>query len=128
MKKLELGKYQKEWIATLREHPERQCKEQLGKVVDGQKTMCCLCQLAETAPFEDVEWVEGVAFVDRSICILKNWKRYGLLTSDGKLKERVNINGNRYWSLSDMNDSGLKWPEIADYVEANPENVFTKSY
>lgn len=53
---------------------------------------------------------------DARVIGLKTWTGSFIKNTAGEL-----------WSLYDMRDFGMTWPEIADYVEANPENVFTKS-
>lgn len=133
---LELGPLQKEWIARLRANPEKQMREALGrktKEKDEYKA-CCLGEAG--LMLGTLEWKE---FGNSQLLILRNpgegngmtlyaHEKLGLRTSNGSFWElHLPENEKVFASLSDMNDNGYTWAEIADYIEANPTNVFFKS-
>lgn len=133
-----LGQIQKAWIASLREHPERQGKNTLGKGTPENYTACCLGELhiigckmrGLPSPFADGIIVDNTESKSSSnhYYLYHNFDSYGLRENMGRLEVPYTYKGWRVFnSLADMNDNGMTWPEIADYIEANPDNVFTKS-
>ena len=136
---MELGPIQKKWIETLKKYPERQLKGQLGIMKEnGEIKLCCLGQLGLIS--KHMKWSKDKEFKYLK-CTDPNdankfsngffrftFNEVGLLDSAGIFKKAVYINENKYISLSNMNDGGVSWLEIAKYVESNPDNVFTKSY
>lgn len=131
-----LGPIQKEWIRRLRAHPERQQESALGtQKPDGTYTACCLgegglvagvchwgghsklCVPDPTAEGEDQEGFLGYGA----------YQALGLWNSRGGFHSPVVTPTESYTSLANMNDGGLTWPQIADYMEANPDNVFERS-
>lgn len=120
---MKLGKLQKKWIKTLKEHPERQTTGRLGIIDGGEHKMCCLGQggvIAGVCRWEGERLVTptGVGYklsdVYESIG-LRNAYGEALSTADGMP------------DLADMNDGGMSWPEIAVIMETFPEEYFTKS-
>ena len=130
---MKLGKLQKMWIASLREHPERQYRWRLGKGTPEDYQACCLGELhlcayrmkGEELPFYDGVVRDG----DRVDQLGASYRKYGLRSQGGVLSVSVYLPGytTMFYSLAAMNDNGVTWAEIADFVEANPELVFTKS-
>lgn len=134
--KFELGPIQKEWLRRLRAHPERQGTCRLGKIIDlesGNYKACCLgeavlllCELSgekpETSDMGSLLDNNGGFYPDEATV-----DKLGIRGNRGRLKERAIVKNCLRYSLSEMNDDNVTWPEIADYIEANPENVFTKS-
>ena len=121
--KFELGPIQKQWIASLRANPDRQLNNQLGRrTPDGSYTACCLGELGLIAGL--CEW-------DRAILIVKGTTFMGFLNAVyvqvGLRSEKGHPRDARFAILSVMNDRLNTWPEIADIVEANPEQYFTIS-
>jgi hypothetical protein len=57
-----------------------------------------------------------------------DFKEIGLYNRFGGFREPVEFRGMKFNSLVDMNDGigyiSLTFPEIADYIEQNPSNVF----
>ncbi len=140
---MELGPVQKAWIASLREHPERQTSDILGKGTPEDYKACCLGELlvveakvlGHALPFtEDGIIYDGDSngeFNDAE-CLANSYGRLGLKSGAGSLTETVALHlgtdkERRYHCLAGMNDHGVPWNEIADYIESDPENVFTKS-
>jgi len=122
--KLELGKLQKLWVDTLRKHPERQHREKLGYISGGGIiTCCCLGQLllcskelnGEKLPYGSISDGEGKLHSISTLSV--SYQRFGLRNSVGSIADNSN-------SLALMNDTGKSWPEIADYIEANPDKLF----
>jgi hypothetical protein len=126
---MELGPIQKKWLKALKKYPERQRKFALGvKSKRGAFSLCCLGQLGLIAGHMD--WKDGdlVCNVNKDQKGgYENYEDIGLKSSLGDFNDKVIIKHMRYASLSLMNDGGMKWPEIAKFVEENPEMVFTKS-
>jgi len=97
--------------------------------------LCCLGQAVVTMkefyginPISKfINQEEGrILFDERSDTELdKSWKELGLYDCDGGFRNRESIKP--YASLVQMNDEGATWPEIADFIEENPEIVFTES-
>lgn len=130
-KKFKLGKLQKAWVESLLAHPERQTDKILGEGTPKKYTACCLGEMHLTAfrlkkkklPFEN-----NCIIADGSKEVLsKVYEEYGLISDIGEFEEAVVINDKTYFALSEMNDRGITWKEIANYIKQNPENVFTKS-
>lgn len=135
---MQLGPIQTQWLVDLRAHPERQTSNCLGKRInekDNNFKFCCLGQLELTAcaiQGRIAEWNSVGSLISscgsvNSCRLLVNFKDYALRSSAGLFKEKVVMNNRRHNSLAGMNDNGVKWPQIAAYIEANPENVFTRS-
>src|SRR6187551_1661657 len=109
--KMELGPLQKLWIASLREHPERQTMFSLGRrhTEDGKPyEACCLGELHlcyhrmnhKKLPFN----FDGIIVDGRDELGLGNsWALYGLRSNEGRLLESVLVNGRRFGFLAEMN-------------------------
>ena len=116
---MKLGPMQRDWLKALRSGDFKQCDGTLYELDEstGIYSNCCLgvaCQVAEAhgkiVPASAVDY----AFLPISI---KN--AFGFKDTHGY------VGPGR--SLSGMNDGGRTFKEIADFVEADPERVFTKS-
>jgi hypothetical protein len=126
--KFEMGPVQKAWVKSLREHPERQAKGYLGDGTPDDYKACCLGELLVRAsgfnlcpsPFVNGRILDG-GDPDGSSRILRTfYKKVGLHSDQGSIIYSLT-------SLGEMNDNGVTWPKIADFIEANPEKVFSKS-
>ena len=141
---MELGKIQKAWIADLRKYPERQMTGMLGKknIETGEIKACCLGQALLTLC--EIKDIEPIFSDDSSLCDISSpdFPRYsytelGLIGERGDLLYQVSSDSfsrdsklgkeKKYYSLSEMNDGGLTWSDIADYIETHPENIFKES-
>lgn len=126
---MELGPIQQAWIKSLREHPERQMEGFLGKGTPDNYRACCLgeylCIYREMTNKDNPFQGTGTGYEIRDGGSNRNlqysYKVMGLRNQEGE------IEGHEYESLARMNDSVYSWTEIADFIEANPEKVFTKS-
>ena len=119
---MELGPIQKQWIRNLREHPERQASAFLGYVKGNDIKMCCLGQLLYCVKGDSCLNEEG-RIKDGPVhkaSLVSSYEELGL--RDGLGSSVVGRN------LSELNDFYKTWPEIADIVEKDPSNYFTKSY
>lgn len=144
---MELGSLQKAWLADLRGHPERQTEGVLGRTMkrNGDMLLCCLGQAKITLH----EFNGGNAidlFIERKndatgsfLGIWELWdgssdadladsyEELGLYNADGLIAwSGEDVGCGRYNSLAAMNDSGVTWPEIADFIEEQPERVFAE--
>ena len=131
--KSKLGPIQQAWVKSLREHPERQMYKHLGKGDKNNYQACCLgeailvvCRLKGIEP----NFIIGRLYDsngDEKFPTI-TYTELGLNSSTGELNEPLEIENKykpTYFSLAEMNDFGFTWTEIADYIEANPDNVFT---
>lgn len=124
-----LGPIQREWVETLKKYPERQGKNRLGirvnEFTNECSEMCCLGQglmiihkHENTTPVFFREFLhdeESSAHLDTA------WSKLGLFDRAGFIK---NNSLNHFQTLADMNDQGYTWPQIAEFMENNPEKVF----
>lgn len=109
---LELGPIQKQWVAALRS----------GEYPQGRSFMVCngkYCCLGVAAKCFGLDH-------DRFYLTNKSWELLGLRDSDGALAI-ADIFETPHVSLARMNDKGVPFAEIADYIEQNPDLVFTHS-
>lgn len=138
----ELGPLQKLWIQFLREHPERQTKDILGRKAGDDYVACCLGELHLCyhrlnnlpLPFITIDKHEFIidTYDYNNLQLDASFKDYGLHDANGSFKfkhmEAVMGGGSKYYtSLAIANDAGATWVQIADFIEANPECVFEKS-
>ena len=107
---LELGPIQKQWTAALRS----------GEYPQGRSYMVCngkYCCLGVAARCFELDH-------DRFYLTNKSWEKLGLRDSDGAFAYTPELT---YGSLAQMNDKGISFAEIADFIEQNPDLVFTHS-
>ncbi len=125
----QLGPMQTLWIKELREHPERQMDGVLGEGSIEKFKACCLGQALVCLKGEEAFNNNTREIIDnQQTYYLKSFADMGLRSDSGKFKTAVELDNVLYGSLAEMNDSGeVKWSQIADYIEANPENVFVES-
>ena len=118
---MELGPIQKQWLQSLREHPERQLKFQLGRQKeDGIYKACCLGELGLIAKI--CHWDnDNLNDETGALSNLQTFEKVGLRSQWGMAQI-----GSTKPPLAALNDEHMTWPEIADYVEKNPELYFTR--
>lgn len=134
--KFELGPKQKQWIKDLKKYPERQTAYYLGSKENGKIQACCLGQGLITLLGEEA-FLGGSYIEDgegETSCLENSFKLLGLRSAIGTFKEKVYLEeftfprgGGGFSSLLAMNDNGVPWKVIADYMEEQPENVFKES-
>jgi hypothetical protein len=131
---MQLGPKQKQWVQFLRDNPQLQMPGRLGQLVDGELKMCCLgaCLiiLDKKKLNIDNQLIDTTEFIDKTLS--HSYKQMGLNSSTGELiLSEINsgiTSKIRYKkSLAQANDNGISWLEIADFIENNPEAVFTHS-
>lgn len=132
---MKLGPIQERWVTSLEQNPERQMHGSLGwKNADGTYRACCLGEgglIAGVCKWKEYGSLANLG-VD-SVVVLENYNALGLRGKTGTFLESVTINETLFTSLADMNDvpnsAGycFSWKDIAAYIRANPENVFTHS-
>lgn len=128
-KKDKLGQIQRAWVKDLKKYPERKVCHELGEVHGNIIKACCLGQAILT-----YKRIKGMPIEDGRISsngytgvLFTFYIELGLNDSGGRFKNSLKVNGKEYLNLIQMNDSGdFTWPEIAKYIENNPENVFNK--
>ena len=130
--KFEFGPIQTKWLESLENNPERQTNGHLGtKLSDGTYKACCLGELAITAGLAQWnELNELVVFnsMGNSLAYLHGvHDKVGLHSPTGRVPERCQKTYPSKPSLSQLNDNGKTWPEIAAIVRENPEDYFFKS-
>lgn len=143
---MELGPIQKQWIADLRTYPERQYTNRLGILQPGGIVrLCCLGQglvtlkggVAEAFRIDETaikDLTETFCLFDfnssgfpESGELVGSYSLLGLRDMVGSFTEPFNFDGYNIYTLTDANDSGMSWSEIADFMEKNPEKVFVHS-
>lgn len=124
---MKLGPIQKAWVEGLRANAHLQCDSILGTVDEEGNILsaCCLGFLHYTNTKES----ESLYIRDelKTSSLGYSYEKYGLLDGIGSLKKPDIIGTHARTSLAIANDRGASWTEIADYIENNPDNVFTKS-
>lgn len=127
----ELGKFQRQFVADLRAYPERQATCSLGS---NNKGICKYCFLGQAlVTFNEMfnlpePFIRGRIFSGKSNHMLEShWETLGFY---GPYAPIINIGiantFGPFTSLSEANDNRMPWPEIADFIEADPANVFSK--
>lgn len=118
---MELGLNQKLWVNALRSGEYNQCQHELCTHDGANNYYYCCLGVANTMfklNAQDNETLDGT-----------NYKEVlGLRDSNGEIT--CNPNGEEethYISLAEMNDGGECFLSIADFIEANPQLVFTHS-
>lgn len=145
---MNLGPNQKEWIAALRAHPERQCKSELGNLLPTKNgsiryKACCLGEALLVLNGRDIDRVSKrnmIVDIDKNnnnyydiSCMIFSHNEMGLRDGAGTLNlEKITekyqwISENFISSLVDLNDDHMTWNEIADFMEECPEAVFVES-
>jgi hypothetical protein len=130
--------FQRLWIDALKSGRFRQGKNRLHTVNRLNKTAvyCCLglaCKLANKTgklklpktieePHNALPFIKyddnGFILPSKIVNLLK------LRNPGGNFKKIANVNNLNFSGLVDMNDWGLPFNQIGEYIEANPENVF----
>ena len=113
MSEFVLGPMQKEWLNALRSGDYKQgCEGLLYDSSDG--TYCCLGVAKECFSFKEND----------NAHLVDSYKELALRDCGGQLSKPFD----NFTYLTDMNDSGrYSFNDIADFIEENPELVFTHS-
>ncbi len=136
---MKLGKYQKAWIKSLREHPERQTDGILGCRTDDDYKACCLGEALMTLarvgkkklPFFNDKICDS--HIGNDILLEESYNKIGLKDDGGtflngfSLPSKVSSDMEKITTLAGANDNGYSWLEIADLLESQAENIFVKS-
>jgi hypothetical protein len=128
--------FQLEWLAALKSGRFLQGRERLTTLVEGKHLHCCLgvaCALhnelaasLKLEPLKVIEAFRGILYDEFSEYLPPSiTERLFLISDSGHFRNKVEIEGRVYYSLASMNDGCISFAEIAAYIEANPENVFT---
>ena len=116
-----LGPNQKKWIAALRSGEYEQSKGKL-KCRTG---FCCLGVWLDIC---GVEWKNSLNFSSYKGYEYSlpdaNYKELGLKSDDGLIDPPITYNNDIHKYLTDCNDRGLTFEEIADLCEQYPESIF----
>lgn len=140
---MELGPIQKAWIASLREHPERQMTSKLGGGNSEDYKACCLgeavltlCRLeSEQLPFEDGKLFDkfsGTNYKQFGVLSKNTFEKLGLNDETGGFIKGFTLPNKkspefRINTLAAANDCGYTWLEIADLMEKHTESIFVES-
>ena len=128
---MKLGPVQKEWVEYLRNNPSKQMKSCLGHVNPSNGEIIRACCLGagliiarKNQPDKGYDSNGVIRDLDENEIIntaaIENPDLLGLHDGFGFIpKDAV--------SLAMLNDEGKTWPEIADFIEKHPEEVFSKS-
>lgn len=112
---MKLGPNQKKWIKALRSGDYKQGQEYLKKNVDGTAYYCCLGVMCDLDPEVDYSLVE------KEIPEEYTANKWGLYSTSG-------MNFDFDLALTELNDDGHTFAEIADLIEADPDKFFKHSY
>lgn len=129
------GPIQQAWLESLENHPERQTDSCLGYRTDTGYEACCLGELliinnrVNGLPLSDLFSSESGVLHDgnhdETLCT--SYKDVGLYNEDGGfVNAPIRYRNTPYTSLAAMNDDGVTWPDIAQFVRENSEEVFCK--
>lgn len=132
----ELGPRQLAWVESLEAHPERQCRDKLGKKLKGQNPIpykaCCLGEAeivrksreGMRSPFlANGDLKSGMSFM---VLSSSSYEYYALYCRNGSIIGNKQLKGEV--SLTEANDEGgASWIEIAAFIRENPSAVFSKS-
>lgn len=132
---MELGPIQKAWLASLKEHPERQYVGALGRKEEGGDNYQACC-LGEGGLIAGVcEWADSGGLIIKDIYVPGSATHRGFYLSGNAYRE-LGLYGPKGEhrdspddldkSLSGLNDAKKPWLEIANIIEANPEHYFER--
>lgn len=118
---MKLGKLQRKWVKSLKSHPERQMKAQLGSGNKKKYKACCLGEAGLILGTCEFKYGRLRERKSGSSGVLENsYDQMGLKSPNGKIDSMT--------GLADLNDDGYHtWVDIAYLIEAAPELFFTKS-
>lgn len=132
MSDYKFNEYQKKWLAALRSGEYKQCKGKLWREDSdtGEKSYCCLGVASELfnpdflgmQPNMQDKSISSAGFVSFALVdVLK------LNSESGSLRKSIPKSaGSLVSSLVGLNDeAGYSFTEIAEYIENNPEAVFS---
>jgi hypothetical protein len=129
MEPFKLGPLQRKWVAYLKKHPEQQITGRLGKVVSGEKKMCCLGAggiIVKSCRWSGENLVDEVCGYEETVLLIKGYNKLGLNNASGSIKN--DSIEDAWFSLAYLNDDGEHtWIDIAYLIEAAPELFFNKS-
>lgn len=137
-----LGPHQRAWVRALRSGEFQQTKNYLNVITSYEEDtpvgLCCLgvASMVANVPYRDQNSdgcilrefgpADGKSDKDRSFSVAPqmtiDW--LGLRDSNGTFAT-IHYEGTKD-CLSGMNDRGMTFDQIADFIEANPEEVFTR--
>jgi len=139
---MKIGPIQEVWLQRLENNPDIQMESSLGYMDSMCYKACCLGEYLLTyyrengweisqlwrSKEDDMYLVDG----DTEEVLKTSYEKLGLFSSNGAFglsddDDDDDEVGSDVMSLSDMNDNGWTWPEIAAWVRKHPELVFTKS-
>lgn len=117
-----LGPMQTQWVAALRSKEYPQGRYKMISSECGIEKFCCLGVAARCFGLQ----------CDAFYLTNKSWETLGLKDNDGafifpeEMLQSTRMAITLYESLAEMNDKGKSFNEIADFIEAHPELVFTE--
>ena len=123
MKKFRYTKLQKEWLHDLKTTGAKQ-GEGFLHTIDG---WCCLGRALHVMGLMPNYREDGVFYFDAHSGSIpyKQWTALKLRDGSGLAKRSFFIDGLRFTSLAEANDTGCTFKQIAAAIEADPSNFFT---
>lgn len=120
---------QLEWLDYLESNPKQQIAGNLGKVVEGKERFCCLGAAEKVCgTFYKPEGLKSLLVFGKEsalgVLTSETKKRLNLRSSRGDFQTCCFVGSEYYECLTQMNDRGMTWAEIAQYIRENPTNVF----
>ena len=127
---MKLGKLQQMWVDSLRKHPERQTANFLGKGNPKDYLACCLGEALlciYRSRKKKLPFFNSFIIDISNTKLLESYLEIGLHNSLGSFLHLIKYKEKHYESLAGLNDSGVSWIEIADIIEKEKDNLFTRS-
>lgn len=135
-KKFNFGPLQKKWLALLETGKLKQVRDQLCHIdeMTNEKSYCCLGVAADLVLHRKISCKDGVGAADGDELGLQKYKSLGLYSEFGEIRglresdfPRMSGDLDDIPSLSNLNDGGVSFKRIANFIRKYPEAVFSRS-
>ena len=125
------NEHQENWLKALETTNELQGTSRLHTIENNKDYFCCLGIACVTLKLPKEKINNEIHYLSRAMVGANNMYApktavvlLKLRSSAGDLKNPVKMDEGICSSLAEMNDAGISFKEIADYIRQNPENVF----
>lgn len=128
-----LGPLQEKWLQELESGKHEQVGQTLCVQMGNERSYCCLgvaCEFVlgmrpevESRRGDGLEIISFYGFAS----VMPSWEKLGLRSENGSFIKGLMFNHRYFSCLTEMNDFGMSFKDIAAYIRSNPENVFVES-
>lgn len=120
---------QLEWLDYLESNPEQQKRSFPSTTLPRFPAICCLGAAEKVCgTFYKPEGLKSLLVFGKEsalgVLTSETKKRLNLRSSRGDFQTCCFVGSEYYECLTQMNDRGMTWAEIAQYIRENPTNVF----